>query len=269
MNRTIRFLIPVLSAFIMIFIWQTVQPASAAIQWQSSWQVNADFQGNQPNASLTVKVWAIDAGFYKEETTSLKCYPSTGVAFADEKAVFSGLGGIRCPMPDMAAIVYAMTDVTEAPAPPYVLPDTCDCKKGAYATAEFDLLENTTNKDWSNPIFHLKDLALEIPIDAGMGKRPFITFTVDGAASSSDTFYGGSATTLSKFTPIVGKDKVYDVLFNASGFPLAASPATIHQGLAISTEQTVLYIGYSPLTGESLRGSLDSLTIDPGCFGVD
>jgi hypothetical protein len=270
MNRPIRFLMLIVMTIILLVAVQAAQPVAAeGALWESNWRVDVDFEDDHPNVFLTVQVWAVGAGFYAEETTELKCYASPTVGFAEEKAVFTGVGGIRCAMPDMAAIVYALTDVPEAPAPPFVLPDECDCKKGAYATAELDLDENNTNQDWANPVFYLTDMALDTPIDAGMGKRPFMTFNVDGSASSSDIFYGVKAETFARFLPQLGMPDMYDVLFTAQGMILDATPENINQTLAISTEQTVLYIGFSPVTGESMRGRLNSLTIDPGCFGVD
>ncbi len=270
MNRMMRLWIPAISLLLILFAAQAVQPAAADfVQWESSWVVNVNFVGNQPNASLTVKVWALGTDFYVEGTEDMKCYPSAGVVFANDQAIFSGLDGIRCAMPDMAAMVYKLTDVPEAPAPPFVLPEECDCKKGAYAQAVLDLDGNSTPTNWMNPIFSMQDLALDMPVDAGMATQAYMTFEVDDSTSSSDIFSGNHATTLARFRSQAGLSDVYNVDFTANGFSLKATPSSISEDLAISTQQKILHIGYSPVTGEGMHGRLSSLTVDPGCFGVD
>lgn len=271
MKRIIRFLFPLFGIIVMFFALQEIQPAAAAKAfWTSSWHVDVNFAGNQPNASFTVMVWALGADFYKEQTVDLHCYSSSDVLFVGNQAIFDGSGGIRCAMPDMAAMVYEMTDVAEAPLPPFALPNECDCKKGAFADAQVDLGRNLTNINWRNPIFHLQDITLDTPVDAGMGQYGSMNFAVEEQASSSSLFSGANVDLFSRFNAQAGDPTPgYDVIFEFNSNPLIATPAIINQSLAISTEQKVLYIGYSPVTGESLHGSLASLFIDPGCFGVD
>lgn len=271
MNRIIRFLLPLFAIIVMFFAMKEVQPAAAAKPtWTSSWHVNVNFAGNQPNATFKVMVWALGTDFYSEKTVDLHCYSSADVLFFDNQAIFNGTGGIRCAMPDMAAMVYEMTDVAEAPLPPFSLPDECDCKKGAYTDTQVDLGRNLTNENWRNPIFHLQDLTLDTPVDAGMGQYGSMNFAVDEQASSSSLFLGANVDLFSRFNAQAGDPPPgYDVIFEFDTNPLIATPDTINQSLAISSEQKVLYIGYSPVTGESLHGSLASLFIDPGCFGVD
>lgn len=237
-------------------------------EWQANWRFEADFEDNQPNVMLTVFAWEIVDGVPQPvppETRDLTCSVSPNVVLANDAASFIGKGGIHCTVPSIHQIVFEMTGGH------YDLPDECICKTGASAWAALTFTQNEGDLHFSNPLFHLTDLEWSVPIQAGGGLRPSMNMTVDTAVAQSSLFSvgtGGSSLTAFFDAQKVGEEKYhYMPFFNANALPLKAAPVLIQQNLLISNKQSVLYIGYSPVTKESLRGVLTDLIVDPGCFG--
>lgn len=263
--RNRRIVTLLLFGFLLLGLTMYVQSAAADEdpQWESNWYITVDFVGNTPNAELVVQVWEYIDGIPQPlppAVEQLDCSAAPSVNLVNDTAVFSGKGAIRCAMPSIQKIVWELTDGE------FELDDACDCKTGATATATVQYVPNTTLSTFDNPLFSLVGLDWSTPMQAN-SFRPGLQMIVDSATAESKDFaatYSPMSLT-TDFMPL-GNDK-FMPFFTAVGIPLTSVPALIQQPLAISNNQTVLYIGYSPHTKESLNGTLIDLFLDPGCFG--
>ncbi|MEM7332464.1 MAG: hypothetical protein AAF490_10245 [Chloroflexota bacterium] len=237
-------------------------------QFEASWDIQVDFIGNQPNATLTVRVKEYFNDMVTNHSTKheLSCHVPASVAIENDEAVFNGKGGILCKIPSLKQIVFEMTDGQ------FVLPDECDCKSGAFAAANLTLDPNTAGDVESNPVFTMKDLWMDAQLLPDTSFRGQMAFTVDNHTALSDGFHvlPSSNFLYANFLQTNGaesEDLSFKPLFDANGTDLEATPEQIEEDLALSFKQHRIYIGYSPLTHQGFNGRIRTLHVDPGCFG--
>jgi hypothetical protein len=256
--------------FLMVlFSLAVTVSAQAASNWRSSWQVSADFIGNQANVTLLVTVerqnslglWTL----HGVNSIPLSCETAPGVLFVNDTAVFDGTGAMKCDMPSVQEIVRQMTNGRYTPD------ESCDCKGDPVILADVQLDPNMTGSVWQNPLVHRAagtdiDMALAAAVPA-FSTTPLASmqFTVDNILAQSNPFVAnGAPNKLSARYANLGA--FLHPVFEANGAdPGTAAPPV--PALSVSYEATTLYIGYSPATGESLHGTLHSLDVDPGCYG--
>lgn len=254
--------------FILTFLAVTMQ-AQAAPLWRSTWQVSADFVGDQPNATLVVMVERQNSAgvwvLYNTESMPLNCEAAPGVSFANDTAVFNGTGAITCAMPSVRQIVQRMTNGRYTPA------EACDCKDSPLIEANVQLDPNATSSARQNPLVHRAagggaDMALAAAVPA-FSTTPLASmqFTVDDNPAQSNPFIASALPNVlaARYSNDGG---ALQPAFQANGADPGTGAAAV-PALAVSNEAATLYIGYSPLTGESLYGTLHSLDVDPGCYG--
>jgi hypothetical protein len=92
--------------------------------------------------------------------------------------------------------------------------------------------------------------------------------TVDQASAESDLFSIAPAghqfaayfirSSATQFTPHFAVD-------NNS---LASTPATVNQRMFLSTLESTIYLGHSPLSGDSFAGTMGPIRVDPVCTGT-
>jgi hypothetical protein len=256
--------------FLMVLFFLTAtMSAQASANWRSAWQVSANFIGNQPNVTLTVTVerqnslgvWTL----YGVNSIPLNCETAPGVVFANDTAEFDGSGSIKCDMPSVQEIVRQMTNGRYTPD------ENCDCKGDPVILADAQLDPNTTGSAWENPLVHRAagtdvDMALAAAVPA-FSTIPLASmqFIVDNILAPSNPFIANAAPN-ALAAHYVNVGAALQPAFEANGAdPGTAAPPV--PALSVSYEATTLYIGYSPVTGESLHGTLHSLDVDPGCYG--
>jgi hypothetical protein len=261
-----KLMLPFLMVLFSLAVTMSVQ---ATPNWRSFWQVSADFIGNQPNVTLLVTVerqnslglWTV----HGVNSIPLDCETVPGVLFADDTAVFDGTGAIKCDMPSVQAIVRQMTNGRYTPD------ESCDCKGDPVILADAQLDPNTTGSVWQNPLVHRAvgtdtDMALAAAVPA-FSTIPLASmqFTVDNILAQSNPFVANAAPN-ALAARYVNLGAILQPVFEANGTdPGTAAPPV--PALSVSYEATTLYIGYSPVSGESLHGRLHRLDIDPGCYG--
>lgn len=245
-------------------------PAAAATEWRSTWVVDVDFVGNTPNALLTVTVERDSGGgwvLFAEEARQLTCTRDGGVLLVNDTAVFDGTGNIRCDMPSVRGMVRQMTDGLYTPTP------SCDCKGNPIMTADVSLNPNTSASDRQNPLatrvtpLGAMDMALAAPVPA-FSTTPLasLVFTVGNETAQSNPFIANALPNMLQATYFtVGN--LHQAAFVANGANPGTGAGPVAD-LTVSNNATILYIGYSPLTGESLHGTLENLSLDPGCYGT-
>jgi hypothetical protein len=259
----------VLPFLMVLFSLAITISAQAASNWRSAWQVSANFIGNQPNVTLVVTVerqnslglWTL----YGVNSVPLTCETTPGVMFAGDTAVFDGTGAIKCDMPSVQEIVHQMTNGRYTPD------ESCDCKGDPVILADVQLDPNVTGSVWKNPLVHRAagtdvDMALAAAVPA-FSTIPLASmeFTVDNIFAPSNPFMASAAPNVLA-ARYINLGAVLQPAFAANGAdPGTAAPPV--PALSVSYEATTLYIGYSPVTGESLHGTLHSLDVDPGCYG--
>ncbi|MCL4264539.1 MAG: hypothetical protein KJ069_15050 [Anaerolineae bacterium] len=259
-----------LVSFLFAGLVLSASPAAAATEWRSTWVVDVDFVGNTPNALLTVTVERDTGGgwvLFAEEARQLTCVRDGGVLLVNDTAVFDGTGNIRCDMPSVRGIVRQMTDGRHTPTP------NCDCKGNPIMTADVSLNPNITGSDRQNPLasrvtpLGAMDMALAAPVPA-FSTTPLssLLFTVGKETAQSNPFIASALPNVLQATYFaVGDWHQADFMANGVNPGTGAGPVA---DLAVSNDATILYIGYSPLTGESLHGTLEDLSLDPGCYGT-
>ncbi len=253
-----------------LFLLAAASQAQAAPVWRSTWEVSANFVSDKPNATLLVTVerqnnfgaWVL----YDTEEVQLHCVTAPGVFFANDTAVFEGSGAIQCAMPSVRAMVRQMTKGRFTPDA------SCDCKGSPIILADVELDPNTTGSAWENPLVYRTtskgiDMALSANIPAYSTIRfASMQFTVDGNMAQSNPFIAnGTPNALSATYFNVGA--ALQPAFWANGADPGTSTPEVGS-LAVSYEATTLTIGHSPVSGESLHGTLHSLDVDPGCYGT-
>lgn len=241
---------------------------AAVVDWRSTWNVTGDFVGNTPNVLLTVTVerntgagWVL----YAQEARQLECSADGGVVLAADTAVFDGTGHIRCAMPSVRSLVRQATNGRYTPDP------FCDCKGNPLITADVALDPNITGSVWENPLVQRTSaigtdmaLAAEVPAFSTLPQASLL-FTVGVVTAQSNPFLATAVPNalLATYIDLGGKQAAFEA--NGADPGTGAAPVP---GLLVSNEATTLYIGYSPLTGASLHGTLTSFSVDPGCYGT-
>lgn len=262
--------VPLLLIATLLFINHTQPAAATQSEYEASWAIHVDFVGNQPNATLTVRVKETIGGMVQPELISqhtMPCHVPAAVSINNDEAIFNGKGGILCGIPSMKQIVFEMTDGE------FILPDECDCKSGAFATSSLVLDPNSSGELRRNPVFTMKDLGMEAQMLPSSTLSSQMRFVVDGRSALSDTFFANLSANflLANFHQINGPqatDLAFTPLFDANGFDLQSTPELIEDDLALSFKQHRIYIGYSPLIHQGMHGRIRTLDIDPGCFGT-
>lgn len=254
----------ILTAFV-----QSGQVQAATTNWRNHWDVQVNFIGDEPNALLTVTVEQ-DTGtgwkFYAENISRLHCTTAPGVTLTSNTAVFSGTGAIQCQMPSVRELVQQMTSGRYTPN------ETCNCKGNPTINTKVVLDPNITGTVWDNPLVYRMDgtktdMALDVPVPA-YSTIPManMTFAVNEYVASSNSFLANARPNTLMAT-YANLGAALQPVFIANGANPGTGALPVAK-LSVTYMETDLFIGYSPVTGASLHGTLESLQIDPGCYGT-
>jgi hypothetical protein len=258
MNK-MKYLIPLLVFLMILIIAVPATSASSNSAAEARWLFEMDFVDNQIHGDLTITVEFEDPKQQPiVETIELECTPVGTLQIADEQATFSGDDYIRCAMPDLVQTVAQLTD-NEVILAPY-----CFCKENPWVAANLTLDTTPHQPEPTNPIFYRPDLQFDTPL-----------LDTDKAAMR---FHVGNQVAYSTRFPLSGikalwaeyvqtAPDIFEPAFIANGQSLSSTPAVIQSSLALSSSSTLLYIGYSPASGNYLEGILIDLVVDPACRG--
>lgn len=222
--------------------------------------VTLSFPNNQPLVELTTEIWYkptnSDAYLVTSQTESLDCTVTGKLSVHNETATFSGQEYIACDQPDMVQKFYDVSQGVLNNVPYHVT--------ARQPFAEGQLLVAGNSPNAIRPAFHHP--SIQYGLVRSSATQAYQVFRVDGATSSSTDYLQSLPYSLRAELEILVSGN-YKTEFTANGVSGPGSPAMLGSGLMVSLDATTIYFGYSPDTNTNFRGSIKTLTVDPGAFG--
>lgn len=263
-----------------------VTPSQGAID-EAGLEVHISFPNDQLLAEWYVHVKRTQGGkviFDRTKQMTLDCKQHGDIQIEDESATFRAVDRsyIACTLPSLRKMAYAMTE--DEPGGPIRLAQECDCKN-AWVAAKIRLGAPTGASAptlYDNPLFYHPDFQYYVP-EVNSAREPLLHVMYDGVAEPlSDLFLPQKWNTL--WTGIDGAEflanlgswgdyffehdvaKLVDARHWANGDVLryANEPSEFR----LTTDETTIYIGHSPIYQTYSDVVIKHLDWDPPCFGA-
>ena len=255
-TRPFFFLLSLLT-FVIVQV-ANAAPAQAP-QWVN-WEFKATFLNEDIAASYYVHVGYDDANGdpvrLATRNVPVPCDIGGNVEIPAYHAVFDG-GYIKCDLPDLSETADSLIRDEFGEEYELDLPAVCNCGKVEKAFAR---LAGSTSADGVNAVFEHPDVRFALPTD---GTSSAHLFSVDGVTGVSD--YRPNAQTYANRQTNLDCDSgacLFTHAQNGNIFDASQQPPHTFQ---MNTSATTIYIGLDTATGETFKGIMKQIHIDPGC----
>jgi hypothetical protein len=190
-----------------------------------------------------------------EVITPLFCQPKGNPIITNGEALLDGSSYYQCAVPSIQDIAWQTWQIG--------IPDLCSSKR-PYITGRVTIEGNPIDSTPDNPVFYRDDIQFNVPLDKAT-QQAALDITFDEAAAESGAFAINPAG--HKVTAYIARSSftTFSPYFFVDGTSLSAAPATITQSRVLSNLESIVYFGYSPVSGEYFQGSLGPLEVDPFC----
>lgn len=250
--------------FLSISFGVAVSPAAATGSPWAIWKIKVTFPNNTINTELIVSIGHTTSTGQRvidmQQTFPVTCQAVGNPTVQNNQATFDGSSYFSCEVPSIKEKVLQMTNGQ------LVIADQCASRKG-YVVGSLSLDGNPALANPKNPLFHRDDILFGLPLDTAT-QQANIVAKFEQALSGSDDFAIHPAGHVVAAVFDKTGPNTFTPTFSVNGTALNATPATLSQTfLHLSTLESTVYVGYSPLLNEYYHGTLTSLLVDPHCTG--
>lgn len=247
--------------FVGIFLFLTARPAAAVGSPWVKWRIDFTYPGKLDALLVVERGYTNQSGDHivvDVVQELLTCQSVGNPVFQNGKAVLDGSSYFQCAMPSIKGIAAQEWQMTIA--------DSCPSKR-PYIIGRLAIEGNPTDSTPQNPVFYRDDIQFDAPLDVSMQEAK-LNMTFGQASAESDDFAIAPAghqfaayftrSSATAFTPH----------FVVDGNSLAPTPASVSQLMFLTTLESTIYLGHSPLSGDSFEGTMGPIRVDPVCTGT-
>ncbi len=244
-----------------ISLFLTAHPAAAVSPPWVKWRIDFTYPGKL-NALLVVQLGYTTASgdhiVTDEVHELLTCQTVGNPVIQNGRVLLDGSSYFQCAMPSIKGIAFQEWQMQIA--------DSCPSKR-PYVIGQITIEGNPADATPDNPVFYRDDIQFNIPLDVP-AQEAKLAMTFDQATATSDLFTIDPAE--QQFTAYLARSGTvgFTPHFFVDGSSLAATPATINQRMSLTTLESTIYLGHSPLSGDSFEGIMGPIRVDPVCTGT-
>ena len=263
MNKALyRLPAALLAAFVIgVYLFLSVRPAAAAVSSWVRWKIDLTYPNDKPDAQLIIQKWHMTTSgqhiLDDEKSFALSCHTVGSPTVHNGELSLDGNSYVTCDVPSIQEKAWQSWHMS--------IPDSCNSKR-PYITGKFTIEGSPNDSTPDNPIFYRDDIQLDAPLDITLQQAALdMAFGQAAAESGAFTIKPAGHDFTAQF---IRSGATYNPLFVVDGNTLSATPATITQPAILSTLESTIYLGYSPVSGEYFEGTIGPLEIDPVCIGT-
>ncbi|MCB9419751.1 MAG: hypothetical protein H6667_08100 [Ardenticatenaceae bacterium] len=246
--------------FVGLSLFLTARPAAAVTPWVK-WRIDFTYPGKLDALLVVERGYTNQSGDHivvDVVQELLTCQSVGNPVLQNGKAILDGSSYFQCTMPSVKAIAAQEWQMTIA--------DSCSSKR-PYVIGRASIEGSPADFTPSNPVFYREDIQFGIPLDVSTQKAK-LAMTIDQALAQSDLF--AIAPAAQQFVGYFARSgpATYAPHFFVDGTSLAPTPAAVTPSMFLTTLETTIYLGHSPVSGDSFEGTLGPLRVDPVCTGT-
>ena len=254
-----------LTSFLLLLITLCLfaaRPVHATSTSWARWLLDITFPDNKLDTQLIIQVGHTTSSGKKvvdaQQSFAVNCQTVGNPLIQNEEATFDGSSYFQCAVPSIQQKVRQMPGHL-------TIPSTCDSKQ-PFVAGVLTVEDNPVQWNPDNPIFHRDDIQFATPFNSTT-QQAQITVTFNQASAESSSFTPSSTT--NSVLAIYNKtgQTSYAPAFTVDGNSLTATPAALNGAIPLSTLESTVYVGYSPVSGKYFEGSFSTLLVDPVCIG--
>lgn len=258
-----------LTFFICLFSIVLVSPVSAAVpeietpleNWNHTngwarWSASADFHQGKPSGSMQIVIGHFNSNgdpvIDYDQSFPIDCTEVGSVLYTGHTIILDGKGYVECELYDFRMTVHEITQ-GQLDLPPY-----CHCYN-PHASAT---VRTEGKGGYQNPIVYADaGMSFEMPISKLNGAAR-LAIDMDGYRFETDDF--SRPNQMEHFYGEVGTQGGVSVPYFKSTYAYIGAGAPQIAGTPVmSTETSLMTIGFNPQTGELLIGEISDVFIDP------
>ena len=263
MNRkSARLRLTTLLLLLITLCLLAARPAQAAgISW-SRWLLDITFPNNKIDTQLIIQVGHVTSSGQKvvdaQQSFPVTCQTVGNPLIQNEQTTFDGSSYFQCEVPSIQQKVRQMPGHL-------IIPSTCDSKQ-PFVASVLSIEDNPVQWNPDNPLFYREDIQFDTPLNS-FTQQAQMTVTFNQASAESNSF--APSQTENSVVAIYNKigQTSYAPAFTVDGNSLTASPSVLNGAIPLSTLESTVYVGYSPVSGKYFEGTLSTLLVDPVCIG--
>ena len=247
--------------FVGVYLFLPVHPAAAVSSSWVRWKIDLTYPNAKPDAQLIVQKWHTTTSgqlvLDDEKFFTISCHSVGSPTVQNGELSLDGSSYVACNVPSIQGKAWQSWHMS--------IPDSCSSKR-PYITGQVTIEGSPVDPNPNNPIFFREDIQLNAPLNVA-AQQAALDMAFGQAAADSGTFAIDPAghTFTAQF---VRSGASFSPSFVVDGNTLSAAPATITQPAILSTLESTIYLGYSPVSGEYFEGTIGPLVIDPVCIGT-
>lgn len=247
--------------FVGVYLFLPARPAAAAVSSWVRWKIDLTYPNDKLDAQLTVQKWHTAAsGKYvldDEKSFTISCHAVGSPTVQNGELSLDGSSYVTCDVPSIQEKAWQSWHIS--------IPDSCGSKR-PYITGQVTIEGSPADLSPDNPIFYRDDIQLNAPLDVA-AQQAALDVAFGQAAAESGAFVIDPAghNIIAQF---IRSGSAFNPSFVVDGNTLSATPPTITQPAILSTLESTIYLGYSPVSGDYFEGAVGPLEIDPVCIGT-